>query len=562
MSLRHPEAVRSSPRVGRRRALVAVLTLACVTFLGFTSVPKASAVSPFPAQFVAKTYTEALGRIPDQGGWNYAKSLFPSCSVATLKRWGTTVWRSSEFLALNYSPEARTLALYRGILNREPDPGGLAYYKTRPLAEAVESLYSSGEFASLASTICSSKTYYFGKDSHPPIPLGPNYAKTDQATIEARLAEAKARPDGTAHLAQGELVELTRTLVIPSGVTLTTAGPPTRSQYAHMGRLVRKNHDASTWGDGQADPTIRLEPGARLVAIWVDGLRNVPSRKYPPASRTDLLDQGRSAANVLAVSGGVGISEIVSGRFDNAPAPQTIRLEGAAGHGRPPCSGVNVRANLVTAYSSSQKPVEGRDDPWTDGVFTTCERATIEANEVIDATDVSIIVGNDSATAIQQSKVRNNRILAAGNSAFAALAADPFSGTDDAPHSFAGTEVASNVLWTGDDTLFDIGLAVGTRLWKGLGGVDGRWGTGTGASFTGNWEDSSTARFHIPIALSGMREATVLGNIGSKASAAVPVDNPVDKCPGSAAAKHAMREYADGDLQPMVSIPAYQGCIG
>jgi hypothetical protein len=479
------------------------------------------------------------------------------------------VWRSPEFAALNYSPEARTLALYRGILNREPDPDGLKHYSARPLPEVVAALYSSGEFAALAKKICSAKSYYFGSDSRPPIQLGAAYPRTDQVTVETRVEQARARVDRTAYLAQGELVELTRTLVVPSGVTLATTGSPTRYQYARMGRLVRKHHDVASWGEGQSDPTIRLEPGARLVGLWVDGLRNVPNRKYPrddPQGR-ELGKQGRSASNVTAVSGAGGVSEILSSRFDNAPAPQTLRLEGGGGHGRPPCTGVNVRHNLVTAYASSQKPVEGRGDPWTDGVFTTCEKAMIEDNEVVDATDVAIIVGNDSPTAVQQSKVRNNRILAAGNSAFGALVADPFSGNDSQPHSFVGTEVTGNGMWTGDETLFDVGLAVGTRLWKFL-GVDsngnftGVWGTGTGAVFRDNYERDSTARFHITIAVSGMTNATVRGNIGSKATAAVPADNPSDRCPGSAAAKHAMSEYASGDLQPMVSIPAYEGCIG
>jgi hypothetical protein len=76
----------------RRHALLVTLTAVVLSFTSLVSPPAAPALSPFPAQFVAKTYTEALGRMPDQGGWNHAKGQFPSCSVSTLKNWGTTVW--------------------------------------------------------------------------------------------------------------------------------------------------------------------------------------------------------------------------------------------------------------------------------------------------------------------------------------------------------------------------------------------------------------------------------------------------------------------------------------
>jgi hypothetical protein len=41
-----------------------------------------------PAQFIAKQYTAALGRIPDQPGWQSAVSYFQQngCSVGTLAR--------------------------------------------------------------------------------------------------------------------------------------------------------------------------------------------------------------------------------------------------------------------------------------------------------------------------------------------------------------------------------------------------------------------------------------------------------------------------------------------
>src|SRR5688572_956152 len=89
-----------------------------------------AAATPAPGQFVAKLYSEALGRIPDAGGWSGQLNYFGSagCTVATVRAQVRAMYTSAEFASRPYDSAARVLALYRGALNREPDQGGLDAY--------------------------------------------------------------------------------------------------------------------------------------------------------------------------------------------------------------------------------------------------------------------------------------------------------------------------------------------------------------------------------------------------------------------------------------------------
>ena len=79
-----------------------------------------------PGQYVAKMYTETLGRAPDPAGWNAAVSYFQTngCNKRTLGNWGASLFSSAEFQRLGYGSAAAALLLYRAILNREPDARG------------------------------------------------------------------------------------------------------------------------------------------------------------------------------------------------------------------------------------------------------------------------------------------------------------------------------------------------------------------------------------------------------------------------------------------------------
>jgi Domain of unknown function (DUF4214) len=104
--------------------LMAILAGPCLQSAGATVIP---------TQFLAKMYTEALGRAPDQTGWSAYVSYFQTngCGAAQLAHVGEQFYASTEF-ASDYSDNAaKLLTLYRGGLSRDADQGGFNGYLAR-----------------------------------------------------------------------------------------------------------------------------------------------------------------------------------------------------------------------------------------------------------------------------------------------------------------------------------------------------------------------------------------------------------------------------------------------
>ena len=101
----------------RWRVAWVLILLGPLVVLG-TVVPvrRASALVVVPSQFVAKMYSEALGRMPDPGGWRAYHDYFSGagCSASTLRDVARQFYNSQEFLGLGYDNSARVLTLYRG----------------------------------------------------------------------------------------------------------------------------------------------------------------------------------------------------------------------------------------------------------------------------------------------------------------------------------------------------------------------------------------------------------------------------------------------------------------
>ncbi|HEY4464020.1 MAG TPA: DUF4214 domain-containing protein, partial [Streptosporangiaceae bacterium] len=206
-----------------------------------------------PAQFIVKQYTEGLGRIPDQPGWQNAVSYFTQngCTAGSLARFGEAVFASPEYAGLGYSDDAKILTLYRAALNREADPAGLGNWTRQlgsglPWPTVVQKFFTSSEFTALVPTICSGvvdgsgSSYYFGTQQATALPVtGTGAQPASEADLEKLLQAAAARGGGSVVLAQKQLVWLTRPLVVPGRVTLTTEGGPDPRHYASMARLVR-----------------------------------------------------------------------------------------------------------------------------------------------------------------------------------------------------------------------------------------------------------------------------------------------------------------------------------
>lgn len=504
--LQAPASGRERPRAGRggRPARAVIVALAALTVACLAAGPSFARAGHayVPAQFIAKQYTEGLGRIPDAPGWRSALAHFQTsgCTAQSLASFGEAVYTSPEFTGLGYGDAARLLALTRGALNREPDPKSFArlmkdLHTGATWASVVAEVFTGSAFESLVPRICSGvvdgsrSSYYLGKSAPIAIPTaGRGFAGNEQA-LQARLDAVARQGGGTVALAQRALVVLSAPLTVPEGVTLTTVGTPDPRHYANMARLVRS---AAMPAPASLTALVRLKGGAGLTSVWVDGARDVPGNTAP-------------LEDVITYGGGVTVA---SDRLSNSQGPNTLYLFG--GFNGFPCGAASVTGNLITAYSSDHY----LSNDWTDGVAVNCEGATVSGNAVIDATDVAIVVYRNTVSSPQHSVVRGNRVLSAGNSAFGGLVFDPLYESGRVPaktFGFTGAALRDNTLWTGPDTHFEIAISNGTRAWTG-GRTSVTADTGTGGSVVGNTTGPLSARVQTGIATAGMLATTVTGN--------------------------------------------------
>ncbi len=482
-------------------------------------------------QFVARLSTEALGRAPDQRGWEAATSFFHEhgCTTASLQEYAGGVYLGDEYASLGYAPAERAITLYAGLLAREPDPPGVdhvvAALRTAGAWDAVvASILSSAEFTTrIAPAMCDpASPAYAPVGPVAPVDMGAGGRgfTGDQAALQAALDATP--PGGTVSLAPRAVVRISTPLRVPRGVTLTTTGEPALSHYASMGRLVR--------GGAPPDPTessvVDLAQDATLSHVWVSGGRAWLGRPLRAAVTVRIRGDGATveSSKIADPLGGSGLFV-------------TATPYGGA------CTTATVRGNLVTAYGT-----EHRGEAWADGISVACPRTTVTDNAIVDATDVGIVlyrvVGGTQASVVQ-----GNRIVAAGRSAFAALAADPLTNGGAAPRSFRGASFRDNEMWTGARTHFDFGLAVGTHAW--FGDMSAK---GVGASFTGNTTGSLAIRTTNAFAVDGMLDATVRGNT----LRALPMERTA--CPVGPSASRS-DGWASGTFQDRPKDQSVAGCI-
>jgi Domain of unknown function (DUF4214) len=503
----------------RRIALATAVLMGCALVTVAPASASPTAPGRLPAQFIAKLYTEALGRAPDAEGWAahlaaYSERGCTRDSLATAVR---AFYLSPEFLGLPYGPAARVIALYRGALNREPDQAGLDRNTSQlegaalTWPQVVDAFATGIEFAKLWPKICGSATsYQYGTVPAPsPRPSSDGFAGGDGSELQALLDAAPA--GSTVYIARMAVVRLSKTLVVPAGKTLATQGLPSAREYANQGRLVRT--------DSLEGPMVRLEGGA-LRNVWVDGQRG--------RAENYTLD----AINVQVMGG--KSSAVTGAKLSNSRGWTNLQAFGS--NEGFPCQGLAVVDNVITAYSSEnvRRAGQGR---WTDGISVSCERATIQGNEVIDTTDVGIVIFRASP-AVQRSVVRDNLVLSAGNPAFAAIGIDGLYGKG-VTHDFTGTSITGNEFWTSPDTHYEIGITIGTRPWFGQ-----LNDAGTGASVTNNTTGGQVAVVSTGIAVGGMHKATVQGN-----DLRLSV-RPVSACPQTNFGVDSEGYAEGGDFQP------------
>ncbi|MHB8465979.1 MAG: hypothetical protein ACYDH6_22925 [Acidimicrobiales bacterium] len=595
-----------------RSVAVAVGLASVSSLLGQVAAarPASGYLVSVPAQFVAKLSTEGLGRVPDQGGWSADVAVFDAegCTPGSLEKVGKHVLESPE-LTRQWAHDAEALAeiAFRAVLNREPDPPGfralVADIDLHGWDAALSHVFDGGEFASLAGQICSSTSSSYGfNDStgvaptgvRGPVPacttcLGVRSTPAGIDPTESQLRQLASVPGALIVLAPRSVITLTQPLALARNVTLETAGLPGPSRYIDMARLTR---DFGT-SPGLQHATVVLDGGATLQSVWVSGQRaiwrNAVSQSAEGYSTTRLSSWGqiRDGSDVQVLSG-VGTS-VLDDRIDDSPGSSSVELLGAESGNL--CLDNVVQGNLVEAYSSVHEAAPAQDDvvPWTDGISDHCQSSRVALNQIIDATDVPIILFEspmtDGMNPPQASEVSANVIVSAGNSAYSALAADPgwnpvgagdpaegpgsrdFTGAvigGSVPVPTGGQPTApgqGNLMWTGPRTHFNAAISDGTTDFYGPMAYDGR-----GAQVLNNTTGSGWANAAAGIVVSGMMKTRVKGNTLAVTLVQTSPDH-IWRCSG---AEHAVEWFypqrASGDVQGhpvavQIPPPRSPGCI-
>lgn len=92
-------------RLGAALLVLAGSALLPAATAGPAAAGPAAAAGRFPAQFVAKLYTEGLGRMPDADGWAFQQGVFArqDCSIDTVRDTARSFYTSPEFLGATTS---------------------------------------------------------------------------------------------------------------------------------------------------------------------------------------------------------------------------------------------------------------------------------------------------------------------------------------------------------------------------------------------------------------------------------------------------------------------------
>jgi hypothetical protein len=190
-----------------------------------------------------------------------------------------------------------------------------------------------------------------------------------------------------------------------------------------------------------------------------------------------------------------------------------------------------------------------------------CENLDIENNQIVDATDIGIVLFATNGTT-QASTIKNNTIVSAGNSMNAPISADPTTGgnTPGSTLDYSKTTFSTNTFWTGPLTTFDFGIVAGAREWF----PTSQDTNGTGAMYVNNTTGTLSARVRAGIAVAGMLNVSIT-NDGSHPLSFIlfpfAAGQPAANCPGAS----VIAEVAEGNASGTIPAPYYDsnfdGCI-
>lgn len=457
----------------------------------------ASAEAAVPGQFIGKMYAETLGRAPDPSGWSAYVGWFQSvgCNQSNLKTVGLLFYDSGEYANHAYDKYEKVLTLYRGVLSREPDPGGYRDWVNNlqngwTLHDVAAAFLDSAEFAGLVNTICAGGAYggpasigfggvALGNSEIPTYGSGFSGNQTDLQN----LLYSKAGCQCVVLLKNRAVIVLTSTLVIPNGVALATDGGIAISDYAKMARLVR--------GSAFSGPMVQLSEGnSKLWSVWVSGQRHLYTFNEAV---------WKVSAQIVHFGGSGG--QIGSVRSDTPYGWSMLQLLGDW-ETQVPCSGLLVNGNLFVGYTSNHS------EELSDGITNGCNSAEVVGNGIVDPTDVGIVVFDTRSQ--QQSWVHSNTIVTAGRSAYGGIVTDVTRTTPGLTHKFGGTNIEVNSLMSSPTQHFDVALHLGTKVWTSNAAI-GYSGNGQTVRMANNTVHSG--QFHAGLVVDGMIDVTATGNV-------------------------------------------------
>lgn len=104
------------------------VTCIFAALLGLTSVTAHAAINASTSQFSAKLYTEGLGRLPDQDGWQHAMNYWSAntCNLNSLQGQARIILESQEFHTTSPTNHDRAFRLYRAVLHRDASAAELS----------------------------------------------------------------------------------------------------------------------------------------------------------------------------------------------------------------------------------------------------------------------------------------------------------------------------------------------------------------------------------------------------------------------------------------------------
>jgi hypothetical protein len=527
-----------------RRTPIASLLIAqaAIAVACFAQAPQSH--GSVPSQFIAKMYTEALGRAPDQVGWRHYVEHFQEkgCDAVRLSEIGRQFYGSEEFATDYDDHEARVLTLFRGALNRDPDQAGLNYYVALlnsgvSWERVVSDVFESAEFNGNVAAMCnrSAPNYHFG-NQRPPVLTSRGLGLTgSESELQSSLNSAAF--GSTVELAQKAVIPLTSTLIVPSGITLKTHGSPETTSYALMARLTR----AATF-DG---PNVVIQGGGGLSNVWIDGQRHVLGYHKVAGGDGD-------NANIATLGG--RNTQVLSNKLSDPQGGTNFFSDG--GGPASPCSNQIVRRNLVTAYSS----IHGFQFN-SDGLTMECEGLKLENNNIVDVSDIGIVLF--AAPGVRQhSRIANNTIVSAGISTNAAISSDPSTGNPgDSSLDYRGTIFQDNVLWTGPNTAFDFGIEAGAREFFLS---PAKNSDGIGAVYVNNTTGFLSAQVRAGIAVAGMLEVTIVNDEQHPVDfipVTFPSLAPAANCPAGQVIVDASQGHASGRYPTPTFDGDLDGCV-